>query len=66
METKKTENKQHTNRINMLKNTINQYDKIISELETKENYWELKQYTSLWHYRDGMKIALFIMTHQGM
>jgi len=52
------------NKLDILKDCIKQYDKIILELEQKLNYWEMKQYTALWHYRDGMRISLFIMENK--
>lgn len=35
----------------------------IAKLEREvPEFWNLKQYTALWHYTDGLKLALFMLT----
>jgi len=47
--------------ISYLKDAIKQYEGILQEIKLKPKYWELKQYTAVWHYLDGMKISLFTL-----
>jgi hypothetical protein len=51
-------------RLETLKDCIVQYENILKELEKKDKYWELKQYTTIWHYLDGLKLSYFILTHK--